>query len=112
MTERQRLPNRRALETVAFEHGDQRFKVSLGSEVLGLLRPGVVTVGPVREVFISANKPESAIDCLACDGGILLSLLLQYGCPIDTIAHAMKRNPDGSPASPLGFAADLLREET
>jgi hypothetical protein len=111
MTSRARLPNRRAIETVAFAHDDQRFKVGLGQELLAIVAPGVGRMGPVREIFINAQKPNSSIDCLASDGAILLSLLLQYGCPLDTIAHAMKRNPDGSPASPLGFAADLLKSE-
>lgn len=110
MTDRARLPNRRAIETVAFEHDDQRFKVGLGRRLLAMSTQGVGVFGPVQEVFINAQKPNSSVDCLASDGAILLSLLLQYGCPVATIAHAMKRNPDGSPASPLGFAADLLKE--
>ena len=43
---------------------------------------------------------------------VLMSLLLQYGCAIATINHAMKRNPDGSPASPLGRAAVLIHHAT
>ena len=103
MIERARLPDRRAHETVAFEHLDQRFKVGLGQE---LMPDGAL--GPVREVFLNAQKPNSSIDCMVSDGAILLSLLLQHGCPVGTIAHALKRNHDGSPASPFGFAVDLL----
>lgn len=107
MTERQRLPNRRAHETVACEIMDQRFKIGLGRALVCIERQHF---GPIREVFISAQKPNSPIDSIASDGAILMSLLLQYGCPVETIAHAMKRNPDGSPSSPFGFAADLLQE--
>jgi hypothetical protein len=108
MTSRARLPNRRAHETVACEIIGQRFKIGLGRELVCLERE---QLGPVREIFINAQKPNSPIDSIASDGAILLSLLLQYGCPLETIAHAMKRNPDGSPASPFGFAADLLKSE-
>lgn len=106
MTARHRLPNRRNHETVACQIMGERFKIGLGSE----LRPDR-TLGPISEVFINAQKPNSYIDVLVGDGAILLSLLLQYGCPLETIAHAMKRNPDGAPASPFGLAADMLINE-
>lgn len=101
---RTRLPNRRSHETVAFVHSDQRFKIGLGRELLD----AAGELGPVREIFITAQKPNSPLDCVAGDGAILMSLLLQHGVSIETIAHSMKRNPDGSPASPFGFAADLI----
>lgn len=101
MTARNRLPNRRYHETVAVEFEEQRFKIGLGREASG----------HAAEVFINAQKPNSPLDCLASDGAILMSLLLQHGCDAATIAHAMKKNPDGSPASVLGCAAHLLKEE-
>lgn len=103
MTTRHRLANRRAHETIAIVHDDQRYKVGLGREI-GATK--------ILEVFISAQRPNSAVDALASDGAILMSMLLQYGCPPVDIAHAMKRNPDGSPASPLGRAASFLIENT
>ena len=105
MTQRHRLANRRALETIAIEHEGQRYKVSLGRELVCIDR---VRLGPVKEVFLNAQQVNSAADVLASDGAILMSLLLQHGCAIETINHAMKRNPDGSPASPLGRAAALI----
>jgi hypothetical protein len=109
MTPRDRLPNRRSHETLAFVHSDQRFKVGLGRALLDAPRG---ELGPVREIFINAQKPNSPLDCVAGDGAILMSLLLQHGVSIETIAHAMKRNPDGSPASPFGFAADLIIKDS
>lgn len=106
MTSRAALPHRRSHETVAFQHDSTRYKAGLGRELLADR-----SLGPIREIFISGQKPNSSIDCLASDGAILMSLLLQYGCPADVIRHAMKRNPDGSPASPLGYAADLLNDQ-
>src|SRR4051812_37603862 len=105
MTLRHCIANRRALETFAVEHEHQRYKIGLGREVVCIER-GIL--GPVEEVFVSAQKVNSALDVLASDGAILMSLLIQYGCPIETISHAMKRNPDGSPSSALGRAAALI----
>jgi len=124
VTSRHRLANRRAHETVAIEHEGQRYKVGLGREVV-CVEPapeqpepseGVANgeqqyrLGPIVEIFLNAQQVNSSVDVLASDGAILMSMLLQYGCPPDDIAHSMKRNPDGSPASPLGRAAAFLIE--
>lgn len=102
MTTRHRVANRRSHETIAIEHEGQRYKVGLGREVSKV---------EIVEVFLNAQKVNSPLDVLASDGAILMSMLLQYGCPPSDIAHAMKRNPDGSPASPLGRAAAFLIEQ-
>jgi hypothetical protein len=111
MTFRQRPPNRRPLETIAIELEGQRYKISLGREYLcdGSCG-GQERFGRIVEIFINAQKVNSPIDVLVGDAGVLLSMLIQYGCPIDDIFHAMKRYPDGSPASPLGRAAAYLLE--
>lgn len=107
MTVRHRLANRRTLETIAFEHDGQRYKAGLGREVVCIDRE---ILGPIAEIFLNAQRVNSSVDVLASDGAILMSMLLQYGCPPADIFHAMKRNPDGSPASPLGRAAAYLVE--
>lgn len=112
MTPRNRLASRRTLETIAIEHDNQRYKISLGRPMVcdgscGA-RPRLGTIG---EVFLNAQKVNSQLDVLASDGAILMSLLIQFGCPPADIFHAMKRNSDGSPASPLGRAAAYLVEE-
>src|SRR5579872_3750726 len=107
MTHRHRLANRRAHETIAIEHDRQRYKIGLGREVACIAKG---ELGPIKEVFLSAQQVNSQVDVLASDGAILMSMLLQYGCPPADIHHAMKRNPDGSPASPLGRAAAYLVE--
>lgn len=106
---RHRLANRRAHETIAIEAMGQRFKIGLGRELACGDRQHL---GPIMEVFINGQKPNSPIDTLVGDGAILMSLLLQHGCAIEIITHAMRRNPDGTPASPLGVAADLLAHST
>ena len=112
MTHRRRLDTRRRHETIAIEHEGQRYKVGLGREMIcnGSCGASAVRFGPIAEVFLNAQKVNSPIDVLVSDGAILMSMLLQYGCPPAIIAHAMKRNPDGSPASPLGRAAAYLVE--
>lgn len=112
MTERRRPADRRTHETVAVEMLDQRFKIGLGrhTAIRGEDQTLVVTLGEFAEVFLNAQKPNSALDVLCSDGAILMSLLIQYGCPIETIQHAMKKDPGGQPASPLGYAANLLSE--
>jgi hypothetical protein len=107
MMTRRRLADRRSHETIAIEHDGQRYKVGLGRELVCIER---ARLGPVVEVFLNAQKVNSPIDVLVSDGAILMSMLLQYGCPADAIHHAMKRNQDGSPASPLGRAAQLLNQ--
>jgi hypothetical protein len=104
MTTRHRLANRRAHEVIAIEHEGQRYKIGFGREFAS------GSLGPIVEVFINAQQVNSQADLMTSDGAILMSMLLQYGCPPADIAHAMKRNPDGSPASPLGRAAAFLIE--
>lgn len=101
MTERRRLSQRRALETIAVEHDNQRYKIGLGRER---------GQNDVLEVFINAQQVNSQVDVLASDGAILMSLLIQYGHPVEEIAKSMKKNPDGSPSSPLGLAAALINQ--
>lgn len=110
MTARHRLANRRAHEVIAIEHEGQRYKIGLGREAFARVDQDGLHYGPVLEVFLNAQRVNTPADVLASDGAILMSMLLQYGCPPEDIAHAMKRNPDGSPASPLGRAAAFLIE--
>lgn len=104
---RRRPASRRSHETIAIEHEGQRYKVGLGRELF-CIECGML--GPIVEVFLNAQKVNSPIDVLVSDGAILISMLIQHGCPPADIARAMKRNPDGSPSSPLGRAAAFLVE--
>ena len=106
---RKRVANRRHLETTAIEHDGQRYKIGFGRELVCVDRG---RLGPVLEVFLNAQKVNSPLDVLSSDGAILMSLLIQYGCPPDQIVKSMKHNSDGTPASPLGRAAALLAAAT
>jgi hypothetical protein len=95
---RRRLPNRRQHETFGFEHDGLRYRVGIGR----------YPDGQIGEVFLDAGKAGAAIQTYARDGAIALSLLLQHGCPIDLVRHAMTRNADSSAGGPLGSLLDHL----
>jgi hypothetical protein len=96
---RNRLPNRRLNETVGFEHNGSRYRLSIGFFPDG--RPG--------EVFLNHDCGDSLLDVLASDAAISVSLALQFGCSLDAIKHALKRDSRGEPSSPIGAALDLIR---
>lgn len=108
---RSRPTNRRSHETIAIEHEGQRYKIGLGRPILCNGSCGAAPkLGDIVEVFCNAQKVNSPLDVLASDGAILISKLIQYGCPPQDIFHSLKRNADGSPSSPLGRAAAFLIE--
>jgi hypothetical protein len=47
----------------------------------------------------------------ARDAAVAVSLLLQHGCPVDTLRRALTRNSDGVASGPLAHALDLLWAE-
>lgn len=96
---RKQLNNRRYSETLAFEHGQHRFHVTAG----------YFADGSVGEVFVNTSqKAGSEADINASDAAVAVSLALQYGCPLQTLREAMKRNADGTPQGPLAAALDTI----
>jgi hypothetical protein len=98
MTYRERLPNRRQHELLDFEHGGIRYTVGTGR----------FDDGRVSEIFLNTAKHGTAIDTNARDAAVAASLLLQHGCAVETLRHALTRNGDGSASGPLARALDLL----
>jgi hypothetical protein len=96
--QRERLPNRRAAETLAFERDNLKYQRTIG------LYPD----GRIGEIFLSAAHANSLLDVLAHDAAIAVSLALQFGCPLETIRHALKRDSQGRAASPIGEALDRI----
>ena len=47
--------------------------------------------------FWSSNKPGSPIESIARDAAILVSLAVQFGCPLDVIRHALTKDDTGTP---------------
>jgi hypothetical protein len=100
MTTRQRLPNRREHELLTFEHDGIRYTAGVGR----------FEDGNVAEIFLNAAKQGTTADVNARDAAVAVSLLLQHGCPVDTLRQALTRNGDGSGSGPLAHALDLLVE--
>jgi hypothetical protein len=95
---RKRLPNRRPATSFDFEHNGIRF---------------VATYSPfpdsvVGEIFISNHKAGNHLNVCVRDLGVAASLALQFGCSLDTLRRALLRNADGSPATALGAALDII----
>jgi hypothetical protein len=99
---RERLPQRRCNENIAFRHWGVSFQASVG-------RYGTpMAPGRIGEVFLSAGKLTSDTDTAAKEAAIALSFALQYGATIEEIRGAMPRRTDGSPEGPLGALLDIL----
>ncbi len=99
MSARSRLHNRRAHEVLDFEHDGQRYRIGLGRYGYG---------DRLGEIFIDAVKQDTPIDVRARDDAVLLSLLLQHACSIDTIRHAVMRRPSGEALGLVGALLDFL----
>jgi hypothetical protein len=91
--QRERLPQRRAVEQVEIAWQGFGFVVGLGW----------------KEVFISSRaKTGSPVDVAARDIAILMSLALQYGCPVDVMERALTKGADGNPEGLAGEVARLM----
>jgi hypothetical protein len=96
--QREHLPNKRKSENRALAQNNLNFQMTTGFYPDG--RPG--------EIFLNAEHANSLLDVMAHDAAILASLALQFGCPLETIRHALKRDGQGVAASPIGAALDLI----
>jgi ribonucleoside-diphosphate reductase alpha chain len=85
--------------TVNGEHRGLRFCMTVGH----------YSTGEVGEVFLNAERADSLLDILMSDAAIIASIALQFGCPLDAIRHALKRDARGIAASPIGAALDLIQ---
>jgi hypothetical protein len=95
---RARLPNRRPCETFSFTCSNLNYTASIGR----------FADGRIAEIFLSNSKAGSHSDAAIRDSGVVCSLALQEGVPLETIRHALLRDARGNPSSPLGTALDLL----
>ena len=98
MTARERLPNRRQCESFEFRHAGLYFT----------LAAGFYEDGRVAEIFLSSHKPGSPIEAIARDAAVTISIALQFGADLETIRSALTKDHDGSSATLLGAALDIL----
>jgi ribonucleoside-diphosphate reductase alpha chain len=88
---RQRLPNRCEHELLTFEHEGIRYTAGVGR----------FEDGRLAEIFLTTAKHGSAVDVNARDAAVAVSLLLQHGCPVNTLRCALTRNADGFSSGPV-----------
>jgi len=100
MTARARLPNRRLAESFELEVAGLRYTATIGR----------FPDGAIGEIFLQNHKPDSQSDSNARDAAVAASLALQHGCPLETLQHALLRDPQGRPSTPLGAAIDIIAE--
>jgi hypothetical protein len=98
MTERRRLPNRRASEQFAFECNGLRYVATVSR----------FPDGELAEIFINNAKAGSTSDSAAKDSAVVASISLQHGVPVGVIRGALLRDARGVASSPLGEALDLI----
>jgi hypothetical protein len=98
--QRERLPNRRASQNLEFERDNLNYYMTIG----------LYLDFRVGEIFLNSQHGNSFVDAIAHDAAILASIALQFGCPLDTIRHAIKRDSSGKASSPIGEAIDLAAE--
>lgn len=98
MTVRERLPNRRACQTLSFRCNGLDYVASVGWFADGRL----------AEIFISNGKAGSHSDAAARDSSITFSIACQYGADPDVIRRALCRDAQGNASSPLGVVLDII----
>jgi len=101
MTDRTRLPNRRASESFAVESGGLTYVATISR----------FDDGRLAEIFLTNHKAGSTAGIMASDAAVMASIALQYGAPLETIRHALMRDGQDRASSPLGAALDLIVTE-
>lgn len=95
---RHRLPNRRASESFSFDCNGLRYVATVSCFADGTL----------AEIFLGNGKAGSGSDAAAKDSAVVASIAMQHGVPAEVIRHALLRDSQGRPASPLAAALDLI----
>jgi hypothetical protein len=98
MTDRTPLPNRRLNQTQKINRDGISITITTG------FKPD----GRIGEVFLNADRADSMLDVLMSDAAIICSIALQFGVPLETITHAVKRDKFGLASSPIGAALDRI----
>jgi hypothetical protein len=98
---RERLPNRRASEQIAFACGGFNFIATVSHFLDGRL----------AEIFLTNGKCGSDSDVSARDAAVVASIALQHGVSVEVLRKALMRDSQGRPSGPLGVVLDLLAGE-
>ena len=92
------VPSRRHSEILSFKHN-------------GILFQGQVSFlpdGRPIEIFLDGGKSNTAVQNMARDAAVAVSLALQFNTPLETLREAMTREDGGHAAGPLGTLLDLI----
>jgi hypothetical protein len=100
-SDRRRQPNRRPSTNFSFELGGQNYHATVS----------YFPDGALAELFLSAEKRDSASDVAARDCAVAISIGLQFGVPLDVIRRALMRDARGGPSGPAAFVLDRVAEE-
>lgn len=101
MTDRQRLPDRRASQTFSIKCAGQTYTCTISK----------FSDDRLGEIFLSNNKAGSHADTAARDSAVVCSIALQHGVPPETIRKALCRDASGNASGALGVVLDLLAGE-
>ena len=99
---RRSLPQRRHAETFTLAACNQKLIITLG----------YYNDGTLAEVFVDVGKSGTDLAAVARDAGVLLSLALQHGTPIESVRHAVTRDGSGAATSILGAIIDAIATKT
>src|SRR5689334_12459080 len=95
---RARLPNRRPCEIIDTEFRRRRYSILIGR----------FDDGSIAEAFVEPHKVGSDGAEDSRDVGIIVSIALQHGAPVETMRSAVSRVEQGRPSSLTGHLLDLL----
>lgn len=102
ITRRDAMPARRNSENLKVEANGVFMTMTVGYYPDG--RPG--------EVFVSDIKSGVSADAISRDAAVMLSLALQHGVELSTMAKAVTRERDGKASSFMGALVDqMIRDE-
>jgi hypothetical protein len=101
MSERRRLPNRRACETFELEVSGLRYTATVSR----------FADGRVGELFLTNHKSNSAADINARDAAVTFSIAVQSGADAEQIRRALSRDSQGRATGVLGAALDAIAEQ-
>jgi hypothetical protein len=99
---RARLPNRRPCEIFEIEFRQRRYSILIGR----------FSDGSVAEAFVEPHKVASDGAEDSRDVGIIVSIALQHGVPLDAMRSAVSRVEQARPSSLTGYLLDLIAAES
>jgi hypothetical protein len=99
MTDRRRLPHRRASLSFSFQ---------CNSGLPYTATASWFDSGELGEIWVQNRKIDSAADANVRDASVLASIALQRGATLDEIRKSLMRDTRGAASSPIGEALDII----